>query len=367
VTEGTPNVPSPPPPAQTGPPRPFRRGVTIFGTLVIAAVAAAGQSVAASGANFGAAQGGSYLALRDGSNSWGPPGDSPLQISSWSDSQIAFTAPDGQPPVTPGTTATVQVAVPWSNGLTSSNVVSLVITGVPVISRVSVSQAAPGTTVILTGRNFCAQQGNGYVQVSNNQATWGNPGAPGLTLVSWSDDQIVFTFPRGTTCGMQAQISVTNAAGLTSNNETVLVTSGAVFPVSLDSGQTNIGGTGDGHMDTVVTIQANGALTASTHVWDTSGWDGFTGFHGATVITIFDANGHQLEQWSNGPFGVEGGQGYYVPWGATLSANALACIYSISIVNFYDPQWNVPGAILNWIIQNGPTIASVAVTIIAAS
>jgi hypothetical protein len=331
-----------------------------------APVAAAGQSITVSGANFGVAQGASYLALTDGRSGWGSPRDSALQVSAWSDTQIAFTVPDGQPPVTPGTTATVQVVVPWVNGVVSSNVATLLITAVPVISSINVSQAAPGNAVTITGKNFCAQQGNGYVQVSDNQATWGNPGAPGVNIVSWSDIQIGFTFPSGTTCGTQAQVSVTNAAGLNSNTETLLVTSGAIFPITADSGNTQIGSTGNGHMDTVVTIQASGALTAMTHYWDTSSWDGFTGFHGATVITIFDAKGTQLGQWSNGPFGIQGGQSNSTTWTETLNANDLACIYSISVVNFYDPQWNVPGAILNWILQNGPAIIALATAIIGA-
>jgi hypothetical protein len=43
------------------------------------------------------------------------------------------------------------------------------------------------------------------------------------------------------------------------------------------------------------------------------------GFHGATVITIYDANGHQLDQWYNGPFVVEEGQSYPVTWTETNS------------------------------------------------
>ena len=329
-------------------------------------VVAAGQAITVRGTNFGPAQGTSYLALRDGSSTWGAPGGSALQVSSWSDTQITFTVPDGQPSVTAGTTATVQVVIPWAEGVVSSNIATVLIAGVPVISSLSVSQAAPGNTIAINGQNFCAQQGNGYVQVSDNQANWGNPGAPVVNIVSWSDTQIVFTFPSGTTCGTQAQISVTNAAGLTSNTQTLLVTSGAIFPISADSGDTQIGSTGNGHMDTVVTIQANGTLTAMTHTWDTSSYGFLTGFHGATVITIYDAQGHQLDQWSNGPFGVEGGQSTYSPWTETLSAEDLACIYSISVVNFYDPQWSAFNSIWNWIQQNASTLISLAKAVAGA-
>jgi hypothetical protein len=333
---------------------------------VSAAVAAAAQSLTVSGAHFGETQGTGYLAVTDGSSTWGPPGASALQVSSWSETQITFTVPDAQPPVTPGTTATVQVVIPWANGLASSNIATVVITAVPVISNINVSQAAPGNLVTINGQNFCAQQGNGYVQVSDNQASWGNPGAPAVNVMSWSDTQIIVKFPNGPTCGTQAQVSITNAAGLNSNTETLLVTSGAVFPISADSGDTQIGSTGYGHMHTVVTIQANGALTATTTISDTSPWGPLTGFHGATVITIYDATGHQLDQWYNGPFGIEGGQSYPVAWTETLTAEDLACVYSISVVNFYDPQWSAFNSIVSWIEQNGSTLVSLATKVAGA-
>jgi hypothetical protein len=89
------------------------------------------------------------------------------------------------------------------------------------------------------------------------------------------------------------------------------------------------------------------------------------GFHGATVITIYDANGHQLDQWYNGPFGVEEGQSYPVTWTPRLTAEDLACIY-ISVINFYDPQWSAPNSILNWIEQNASTLLSLATTVARA-
>jgi hypothetical protein len=91
-----------------------------------------------------------------------------------------------------------------------------------------------------------------------------------------------------------------------------------------------------------------------------------TGFHGATVITIFDDRGNQLDQWSNGPFGVEGGQGYDVTWNEQLTAADLASLYSISVVNFYDPQYSAIGAIADWILQNASAISSAAGAIAGA-
>jgi hypothetical protein len=347
------------------------------------------------GSSFGAQQGNGYVSFTDNGATWGGPGTaSSLEVLSWSDTEITFMVPDN---AQPGTTATVFVAVPSAApGILRSNVVNLIVTAAPVITEVagttaitaiSGPQASPGSPVTLTGRNFGATQGSGEVSLLNNGLSWGGPGDAGesgveptgdevekvapLTVLNWSDTQISFLLPApadgfAVTPGTTAALSVINAAGLSSNSMSLEVTSGVSFPVSMDSGVTEIGGTGNGHMQTSVTIEANGAMSASTHVWDTSGWGPFTGFHGATVVTIFDSHGNQLDQWTSVPIGVDGGQSTYVPWTGNLTTADLASLHSVSIVNFYDPQYQVPGAILSWIAQNGPAIAGAAAAIIGA-
>ena len=97
-----------------------------------------------------------------------------------------------------------------------------------------------------------------------------------------------------------------------------------------------------------------------THIWDTNGWGFLSGFHGATVVTLFDGKGNQLDQWAGGPWGVEGGQSSQSTWTEHLNAEDLLCAFSVSVVNFYDPQYSAPGTIAAWILANGNQIASLA-------
>jgi hypothetical protein len=363
---------------------PFQEVVPPSITSVQPGIAAAGQEVTIHGSGFGANQGNAYLAFSDSAVNWGAPGDlAAFEIVSWSNTAITFmvpvpSGPDDEWAVQPESSATIYVAVPTfqpDNAL-HSNMIRLMITAVPAITSISASNAGPGAVITLSGLNFCPQQGDGYVLFADNGVNWGGPtDVASFDVLSWNDTQISFILPTpsggyAATPGTTATITVTNASGLTSNETQLGVTSGAVFPVTANSGLTNIGSTGDGHMETTVTIEADGSLTAMTHIWDTDnplgifGWT--TGFHGATVVTIYDSRGNKLDEWSGGPFGVEGGQGYYSQWTATLSATDLACVYSVSVVNFYDPQYSAAGSILKWVEENGPAIASASVAIVGA-
>jgi glucan 1,6-alpha-isomaltosidase len=84
-------------------------------TSVSPSTASAGQVVTVSGANFGSAQGSSYLTFSDNGTNWGaPPDAATFSLDSWSDNQITFTVPSpsgtgGQWQVVPGSTATITV------------------------------------------------------------------------------------------------------------------------------------------------------------------------------------------------------------------------------------------------------------------
>ncbi|WP_297478640.1 RICIN domain-containing protein [Ferrovum sp.] len=243
----------------------------------------------------------------------------------------------------------------------------------PVIDSINPSEASPGNLIVLNGKNFGAQQGTGYVLFADNGVNWGQPGdvAP-FSIQNWSDMQIGFLVPvKGqssyqVTPGTTASVSVTNSNGLTSNTVELALCSAVRWPLNIDSGQTQIGKTGNGFMDTTVTIDQAGNLTANTKVWDTSGWGPFTGFHGATVVCLYDTFGNLLDTFPAGPFGVEGGQTNENPWSATVPAEKLCELYSVAVVNFYDPQYTVPGEILNWAIANAPAIAAAAKAVAAA-
>ncbi len=243
----------------------------------------------------------------------------------------------------------------------------------PAIYGITPATAGPGDTIVINGQNFGAQQGTGYVLFSDNQVNWGQPGdVATFELQNWSDTQISFLVPVKDSQGYQitpgttACITVTNSSNLTSNTDCLALHSDVKWPVALDSGATQIGNTGNGFMDTSVTIDQAGNLTASTRVWDTSMWGFLTGFHGAVVVCLYDTFGNVIGTFPSGPYGVQGQQNNVNPWSATVSAAACAELYSVSIVNFYDPQYNVPGEIWNWIINNAPAIANAATAVVAA-
>jgi hypothetical protein len=69
----------------------------------------------------------------------------------------------------------------------------------PVISQVTPSTTAAGTSVTLTGENFGSTQGSSYLTLAQGGTSWGAPydGAK-LTITSWSDTSITFTLPPDT-------------------------------------------------------------------------------------------------------------------------------------------------------------------------
>ena len=63
------------------------------------------------------------------------------------------------------------------------------------ISSVTPTSFKAGDLVTITGTNFGAQQGAGYVSFADNTFTWTNNSTPALTISSWSDTQIQFIAP----------------------------------------------------------------------------------------------------------------------------------------------------------------------------
>jgi hypothetical protein len=88
--------------------------------------------------------------------------------------------------------------------------------------------------VTVTGTNFGATQGSGYITFGDGGTNWGAP--PDLatfSLGSWSDDKITFTVPSPSGTGDEwqvdpgstATVTVTTANG-TSNTATLAIGSG---------------------------------------------------------------------------------------------------------------------------------------------
>jgi hypothetical protein len=127
-----------------------------------------------------------------------------------------------------------------------------------------------------------------------------------------------------------------------------------------------------GHMDTSVTIDAQGHMNAVTHIWEDTA---LRGFHGGAVVVLVDGNNHPL--WAS-PTEVLGVDGRWigvsdrtVSWTATVPSNLLQLVRGIAIYQTWDPT-NVAGVISQWLTQiqnDASAIASIVqsvATIIAA-
>jgi hypothetical protein len=108
----------------------------------------------------------------------------------------------------------------------------------PVITTVTPSTTAAGTSVTLTGQNFGSSQGASYLTLAQGGTSWGAPydGAK-LTITSWSANTITFTLPPSSgpfpLAPGSATIAVT-VAGQTSPTQTLTIT-GPVGPAPVIS------------------------------------------------------------------------------------------------------------------------------------
>jgi len=106
-------------------------------------------------------------------------------------------------------------------------------TPTPVITSVSPGTASAGQVVTVSGANFGATQGSGYLTFSDDGTNWGAPpDTATFSLDSWSDDKITFTVPTPSAGGVwhvdpgsTATVTVTTANG-TSSPATLAIGSG---------------------------------------------------------------------------------------------------------------------------------------------
>ncbi|MCL5671676.1 MAG: IPT/TIG domain-containing protein [Acidobacteria bacterium] len=323
-----------------------------------------GQTVMVQGSGFGATRGNGHLQFSDGGVNWGAPGDqAAFQVLSWSDTQITFMVPEPSGPgnqwaIQPDSTATITVTN--SAGVTSAPSY-LAVTVAPVINSLSASQAPPGEVITINGAFFGAAQGAGYVRCQDNNIDSGAPqDSGGVQINSWSDSQITFVVPQGssTTIGTTATITVANSPGLISNPANLLITTDVQWPLSASTSNQQIGSSGNGHIQTSVSVSQDGTLTATTTISDTSGWGFLTGFHAGVGIVIVGPYQNILQEFSN-VFGAQGGQTYTASWGGQLTSDALAQIWGIAINQAYDPK-GTGEIIADWFQQIGSDYNSVA-------
>ena len=189
------------------------------------ASAAVGAVVIIAGSNFGAPQGASTVTFNGASG----------HASGWSNTSIAVVIPGG------ATTGNVVVTV---NG-TPSNGVPFTLAATPVVSSVSPTTAAAGTSVTLLGSGFGAVQGSGVVWLGSTLGA----------VVSWSDTQVVATVASNATSGT-ARVQ---QSGLFSNSVPFTVNTATIASVSPASG---VAGTS-------VTIMGSGfgAAQGTGQVW----------------------------------------------------------------------------------------------------
>ncbi len=216
----------------------------------------------------------------------------------------------------------VEIARPVSTGIQTG---TIFLREVPVIDSVNPTTAGPGDTIVVSGQNFGAQQGSGYVLFSDAGTNWGQPGdLATFHLLSWSDTQITFLIPttdaRGyqITPGTTATVTVTNSESLTSGPQSVSLHA-ALAPVI-----SSVSPTTAGPGDTIVingqnfgSPQGNGYIlfTDNGVNWGQPG-DRAT-FHlvswNDTQITFLvptkDANGYQITPDTNATITVTNGAG----------------------------------------------------------
>lgn len=326
----------------------------------------AGQLLSLAGSGFGAEQGRGFVSVSDGKLAWGSPAGAPVSVERWTDGAIEVLLPVVPGPV-PEPAAAASVVVVDDQAIRSTPVAVFAASG-PVISAINPGHAAPGDLVVISGTGFGTQaaQPDARLMLVDDGKVWESGGAssglpvPGgpLDITAWTDTQIAFIVPeeghgQAVDPASTAQVQVFSGSPRMASNAALLrMTTSVAWPISLQSPITNIGRTQDGHMQTSVTIDAQGNMSAVTTTWDTNGWGVFTGFHGAAAVVLLDERQQILAAFGSPPFGVMGGQHRTDHWQASVNAFDIERLGAISVVNFYDPQYTAPGHIWDWVRTN---------------
>ncbi len=218
-------------------------------------------------------------------------------------------------PQTPSFSSTVAFATSYNLGsLSSSTAYSIYVAAVNAVGEgsaagpqsfttssppavsVSPSSAYETEAVTISGSDFGATQGSGYVDFVDNGTSWGAPGdAATFTIVSWSDTQVVFDVPTPSgqdgestewqvAPGTTATIAVTNSSGKTSPSVQLAILSlGTDYTYSMaaaydqHSGPSNYT-TDEGSLASGTTVQVLcqgiGDFVGGSDVWDelANGW-----------------------------------------------------------------------------------------------
>ncbi len=152
-----------------------------------------GTVVTVTGANFGTAQGNGSVTFKG----------TAATVSSWTDTSISVTVPNG---------AITGNVVVTTASQTPSGGVNFTVTSLPTISSLSPNSGSVASSVVIAGSNFGQSQGNGRVTFNGMAATISN----------WRTSSITATVPSGASTG---NVVVTAAGGDSSNGVNFTVTS----------------------------------------------------------------------------------------------------------------------------------------------
>ena len=120
----------------------------------------------------------------------------------------------------------------------------------------------------------------------------------------------------------------------------------------------------DGYMETTVSIDAYGNLTGTATTQDKNNVVGFPvplgGFNGAVAVELYGQDGKPLTTFAFGPYGLQWDQNRVDNISATVPTAILDALYSVSVTNCSDPQFNGIVNVWQWIKDNQSTIAALA-------
>jgi lysophospholipase L1-like esterase len=228
------------------------------------ATASAGQEVTVTGTGFGPTQGSGYVDFSDNGIDWGAPGNTAVQVDSWSDTAITFTVPtaggtNGELHVYPGTPASVTV-VNSSGAASDAPVLQITPTANP-------SDYYDNIGISPDSGQACANyDGDGFSYSATGLANAGL--TPGAAVTAGN---LTFTWPNLTPCAPDNIL----AAG-----ETMLVNGKA--------GETTLGllgsSTSGGSQGTIVINYTDG--TSSTQTLSFNDWAGGPGNGDTAVATM---------------------------------------------------------------------------------
>ncbi len=334
-----------------------------------------GDTININGSNFGSSQGSSTVTIN---------GSSPQNSNyTWSSSQIAgVVVPEGS------ITGSIDVVV---GGKTAS--FSFTIN--PCITSISPTQADIGASVTINGNEFGSSPGTGNFDTSSNNISIAGVNVPTGDVSSWSNNQIIFTVPSGTTLG-QDNLIVT-AGGITSNTQNITIGSIPNNPASLS--QSSVGGTLAANTyyyqvtaltnygettpspSTPISITTTGSTSENTLSWNpvvgAVSYNVYRGVGSATMSQFINVRGDKFTDTGNVPWNNIG----VGNWKSTLNmpaniTNSGSVLYkgyvyeiggfngSVNLSAVYYSKINNNGTLLGWIGTTSlpnPTSGSVTI------